>query len=299
MSFPTNNNNNTFAMAPTSPNPYISRRLNNMDQAQVMKKEREDWERLYHKTLKGLETMINIQRMTKDIKKLAEEANTMIMEIEGTVLMVSINNRTMNVTNTTQISEDLQYLVQSDMDKRAFQVQRMLADKLDRYKRRGNDYVDRNIKEIQELYMEEEAKKEDKGTIENKEVILVQPYEVSTTTSSSTTSFITDEVENLLKHMKFVQTPSQTRLFRPPPHYQALRSRGENDPTFWKEVATAFLEKKHNTETARNGYQIHMFQGGPPHEPYFIAIDNKDQVIIGPSKKIVAMHVVGELEVLV
>jgi len=294
-----NNNNNTFATAPTSSNPYISRRINNMDQAQVMKKEREDWERLYHKTLKGIEMMIDIQRMTKDIKKLVEEANTTIMEIEGTVLMASINNQTMNVTNITQISEDLRYLVQSDMDKRTFQVQRMLADELDHYKERGNNYVDMKIKEIQELYMEEEAKKEDKGMIENEEVILVRPYEVSTTTSSSTASFITDEVENLLKHMKFIWTPSQTRLFKPPPHYQALRSRGENDPTFWKEVATAFLEKKHNTETARNGYQIYMFQGGPPHEPYFIAIDNKDQVIIGSSKKIVATHVVGELEVLV
>ena len=50
---------------------------------------------------------------------------------------------------------------------------------------------------------------------------------------------------------------------------------------------------------ARNGYQIHMFQGGPPHKPYFIAKDNKNQIIIGPSKKIVATHVVGELEVLV
>ena len=74
------------------------------------------------------------------------------------------------------------------MDERVFQIQRMLADELDRYKGRGNDYVDMNIKEIQELYMEEEAKKEDKGTIENEEVILVRPYEVSTTTSSSTTS---------------------------------------------------------------------------------------------------------------
>jgi len=298
MSFPTNNIN-TFVTAPTSPNPYISRKLNNMDQALVMKREQEDWSRMYHKTLKGLETIIDIQRMTKDIKKLAEEANTTITEIEGTVLTASINNRTMNVTNITQISKDLQYLVQSDMDERAFQIQRMLANELDRYKGRGNNYVDTNIKEIQELYMAEEAKKEDKGTIKNEEVILVRPYEVSTTTSSSTTSFITDEVENLLKHMKFVRTPSQTRLFRPPPHYQALRSRGENNPTFWKEVATALLEKKHNTEMARNGYQIHMFQGGPPHEPYFIAINNKDQVIIGPSKKIVAMHVVGELEVLV
>ena len=42
-----------------------------------------------------------------------------------------------------------------------------------------------------------------------------------------------------------------------------------------------------------------MYQGGLLHKPYFIAIDNRDQVIIGPSKKIVAMYVVGELEVLV
>ena len=296
MSFPTNNNN-TFATAPTSPNPYISRRLNNMDQAQVMKREREDWERLYHKTLKGIEAMIDVQRAMKDMKKLAEEAGTSIAEMEEVILAASINNRTMNATDITQMAEDLCYLLQSDMDDRALQIQRRLADELDRYKGKGNSYVDDNIKKIQDIYIDEEQK--EKGTIENEEVILVRLYEVSTTTSSSTTSFITDEVENLLKHMKFVRTPSQTRIFRPPPHYQSLRSRGENDPTFWKEVATAFLEKKHNTETARNGYQIHMFQGGPPHEPYFIAINNKDQVIIGPSKKIVAMHVVGELEVLV
>jgi len=38
------------------------------------------------------------------------------MKIEGTVLMTSISNRVMNTTNITQISEDLWYLVQSDMD---------------------------------------------------------------------------------------------------------------------------------------------------------------------------------------
>ena len=32
-----------------------------------------------------------------------------------------------------------------------------------------------------------------------------------------------------------------------------------------------------------------MYQGGSPHEPYFIAINNKDQVIISPSKKIVVI----------
>ena len=42
-----------------------------------------------------------------------------------------------------------------------------------------------------------------------------------------------------------------------------------------------------------------MFQGGLLHEPYFIAIDNMEQIIIGPSKKIVAIHMVGELVVMV
>ena len=146
--------------------------------------------------------------------------------------------------------------------------------------------------------MDEETKRED-GRVEDEEVILIKPYKVSTATSSSSMSFIMDEVKHLFKHMKFVRTPSQTRLFKPPPHYQALRSRGEQDPTFWNKVATTFLDKKYNTDMARNRYQIHMFQGGPPHELYFIAKDNKDQIIIGPSKKVVAIHVVGELEVLV
>jgi len=116
MSFQTANNN-TFTTAPTSPNPYISRKLNNMDQAQVMKKEREDWTRLYHKTLKGIEAMIDVQRMIKDMKKIAEETSITVMEMEGTILMANVNNRNMNTTNITQIAEDLRYLVQSDMDK--------------------------------------------------------------------------------------------------------------------------------------------------------------------------------------
>jgi len=89
------------------------------------------------------------------------------------------------------------------MDNRAFQIQRRLADELDRYKGKGNSHVETNIQEIQELYMDEEAKREGRR-IENDEVILIKPYEVSTTTSSSSMSFITDEVEHLFKHMKFV-----------------------------------------------------------------------------------------------
>jgi len=61
----------------------------------------------------------------------------------------------------------------------------------------------------------------------------------------------------------------------------------------------ALVNQKHNTETVRNSYSIVMFQGSPLHKPYFIAIDNWEWVIIGPSKKTVATYVIEELEVLV
>ena len=58
------------------------------------------------------------------------------------------------------------------------------------------------------------------------------------------------------------------------------------------------VDNRHNTETSRNGFTIKMYQGGTPHELFFIAIDCWGQVIIGPNKKIVATHMSGELEVL-
>ena len=112
-------------------------------------------------------------------------------------------------------------------------------------------------------------------------------------------SFINDEVDNLMKYMKFICSPTQIRLFRPPPYYQSLWSRGEQDSDFWKEVATTLVDNKHNTETSWDSYPITMFQGGLPHEPYFIAIDNWGQVIIVPNKKTMATYVVGELEMLI
>jgi len=54
-------------------------------------------------------------------------------------------------------------LVQSNINKQAFQIQRMLADELDHYKERGNRYMDDNIQEIQELYVDKEEKRKDGG----------------------------------------------------------------------------------------------------------------------------------------
>jgi len=38
----------------------------------------------------------------------------------------------------------------------------------------------------------------------------------------------------------------------------------------------ALVDNKNNIETSRNGYTIKIFQEGPPHEPFFIAINNQD-----------------------
>ena len=91
--------------------------------------------------------------------KIAEKVNTTITEVEGTILKVSINNRMMNVMNILGISEDLRNLIQCNMENWMYQIQRMLADKLDTYKGKGNKYVKDNIKEIQELYKSKEDKR--------------------------------------------------------------------------------------------------------------------------------------------
>ena len=131
--------------APTSPNSYIVRKLNNMNKAQAMKVEKDDWTRLYHKMLKGLEAMIDIQGQVWNIMKIAGETNMTITEMEEIILKASINNWTINATNILGILEDLWYLIQSDIENQVFQIQQMLADELDTYKERGNLYIDNNI----------------------------------------------------------------------------------------------------------------------------------------------------------
>ena len=169
MSYQTTN----YLTTPIFPNPYITRKLNNMDKARMMKDKRNDWTKIYHKTLKGLEVMIDMQKQIKDMMKIVAETNTTITEIEDLILKASINNWVINAMNITGMLEDLWYLIQNNMENWVFQIQWMLADKLDVYKERRNRYVDDNIQEIQKLYKEEEIKKKE-GRIEDKEVILIK-----------------------------------------------------------------------------------------------------------------------------
>ena len=92
---------------PTSPNLYITRKLNNIDEAKAFKEEQDDWTRLYHKMLKGLERMINVQKQVWDMMKIAEEANITITEVKGMILKANINNQTINAIKILGILEDL------------------------------------------------------------------------------------------------------------------------------------------------------------------------------------------------
>ena len=49
----------------------------------MMKAERNNWTKIYHKTLKGLEAMIDMQKQIKDMLKIVAETNTVKNEESG------------------------------------------------------------------------------------------------------------------------------------------------------------------------------------------------------------------------
>ena len=81
-----------------------------------------------------------------------------------------------------------------------YQVQCRLADELDAYSRQGNQYINDNIKKIQELYKNRDQTNTNQGQVEDKEVIFIKLYEVLFS-SSTKSSFINDKVNNLLKYI--------------------------------------------------------------------------------------------------
>ena len=48
----------------------------------------------------------------------------------------------------------------------------------------------------------------------------------------------------------------------------------------------------------RREFSIEMYSGGLPHKPYFIVLMLQGQIVIGPTKEMVASYVVGDLALL-
>ena len=87
-------------------------------------------------------------------------------------------------------------------------------------------------------------------------------------------------------------------LFYPVLHYKSLQPQEEQNEQYWNEITIAFLEKKHNVDTIRKGFPIEMYIRGPLYELYFITLTLQGQIIIRPTKKMVASYVVRDLALL-
>ena len=109
------------------------------------------------------------------------------------------------------------------------------------------------------MYIEEKLLKKEKERVKDEDVILIKLYTVSESTSTTNLSFADKEVNNLIKYIKFIKSSMQTRLFKLLPHYQLLQSRGKQEPDFWKEIVTALVKNRNNTETSWNSHLIKMF----------------------------------------
>ena len=86
--------------------------------------------------------------------------------------------------------------------------------------------------------------------------------------------------------------------FYPPPHYKLLKPQVEQYKQYWNEITIAFLEQKHNANIMRKGFPIEMYMDNLPHELYFIVLTLQGQIIVGPTKKLVTTHMIGDLALL-
>ena len=74
-----------------------------------------------------------------------------------------------------------------------------------------------------------------------------------------------------------------------------MQTNGEKNKTYWNNIAYQFLQQKHNADISCQGIPIKIYTGGLPHKPFFIANSIQGILIIGPTKKMVAMYAVGDL----
>ena len=109
-----------------------------------------------------------------------------------------------------------------------YYIQKLLADELDNCKGKKNEYIEGHIKEIQDVYKQENIIMKDqdskkKQQIQDKEILLYKSYQVNSPRSkTSEPIFIQDKVDNLKKYMKYMQALIMTTLFHLLPHYKSL-----------------------------------------------------------------------------
>ena len=116
------------------------------------------------------------------------------------------------------------------MENQAYHIQLLLVDELDNCKGKGNKYAKEHIKEIQDTYKQEnivvkvsQIIDKEKQRVKEEKVFLYKLYNVDEPRpKTSEPHFTQDEVNNLDKYMKYMQSPIKTMPFYPPLYYKSL-----------------------------------------------------------------------------
>ena len=116
----------------------------------------------------------------------------------------------------------------------------MLVNELDNCKEKGNKYAEEYIKEIQDVYRQEDivmktSQTIDKGKqrVEKEGVFLYKPYDVDKLRPKTPKPhFIQNEINNLDKYMKYMQSPIKTVPFYPLPYYKSIQPQTEQNEQY-------------------------------------------------------------------
>lgn len=92
-----------------------------------------------------------------------------------------------------------------------------------------------------------------------------------------------------------LQSLIKTISFLPSIYYKNMQTNGGKNKICWNNIAYQFLQQKHNADISCQEIPIKIYTGGLPHKPFFIANSIQGMLIIGPTKKMVAMYTVGDL----
>ena len=105
-----------------------------------------------------------------------------------------------------------------------------------------------------------------------------------------------EEINNLEKALKILQSPSKTSPFLLLAYYKTIRQDREKNMQYWKEIIAKFIKQKHNLDISYQEFPTKIYTEGLPHKPFFIVLTLWETMVIRPTKKLVASYMVRDLE---
>jgi len=173
--------------------------------------------------------MADIQLQIQNLVKLANIAKNQLADIKTTLLQIGETHKTQIGEDIYSISEELKGIIYGDMEYQTHHIQVLLADELDYCRDKRDEQVKEHIKMIQEVYQESyyntsqsmiiNKKKQKEGVVQDKLYVILPK---SSRPKTSEPIFIQEEVYNLEKMLKILQSPVKTIPFLSLSYYKAI-----------------------------------------------------------------------------